>query len=175
MTTKTAVRRVCAAAAGVLLGLAVLQAPVLAATPTAASAPAATRAPASAAPTAGPASGSTALETKFQAAGPDQVGAMNAYDPASRGSFRLYFPANLGARRVPIVTWGNRTGATPPVYESLLKHIASYGYAVVASYTEVAVTLRRDCSSNLRGCLARHRICGQNIRRVAPGQIDQIG
>jgi hypothetical protein len=50
-------------------------------------------------------------------------------------TFDLAYPANLGAGglRHPILTWGNGTSATPNQYGTLLRHLASWGFVVVAS------------------------------------------
>jgi hypothetical protein len=49
--------------------------------------------------------------------------------------YDLYHPRNYGALRFksPIVTWGNGTAATPRMYSTLLSHLASYGFTVIAS------------------------------------------
>jgi hypothetical protein len=49
--------------------------------------------------------------------------------------YDLYYPRNYGALgfKSPIVTWGNGTAATPRMYSTLLSHLASYGFTVIAS------------------------------------------
>jgi hypothetical protein len=174
VTAESAIRRTCAAAAGVLLGLAALQSPALAATP----APAAALA-------AAPAASSTAIETRYQAPGPNQVAALDAYDPASSGRFRVYYPTNAVLKSIPIVTWGNGTGATPPVYEPLLKNIASYGYAVVASYStntgtgkeivagiKYMTAVNNDPRSALRGRLDTSKVAAVGHSQGALGTVN---
>ncbi|MFI6498008.1 alpha/beta hydrolase [Nonomuraea typhae] len=72
---------------------------------------------------------STTIETIYQAAGPWPVAT------GVSGGHRLYYPQTLGAGGVthPIVTWGNGSWATPDHYPGLLGHLASWGFAVVAS------------------------------------------
>lgn len=49
--------------------------------------------------------------------------------------FTVFRPAELGAEGHchPIVTWGNGTGSTPDTYGTLLEHLASHGFIVIAS------------------------------------------
>ena len=68
-------------------------------------------------------------ETIYKAAGPWPVAT------GTSGGHRLYYPQTLGSGGVthPIVTWGNGSWATPDNYPGLLNHLASWGFAVVAS------------------------------------------
>jgi hypothetical protein len=49
--------------------------------------------------------------------------------------YDLYRPANYAALgfQSPIVTWGNGTNGTPAQVSVLLRHLASYGFTVIAS------------------------------------------
>lgn len=48
----------------------------------------------------------------------------------------FYYPADLAAgTRYPILLWGNGTGATPDSYDTLLRHLASWGIVVAAANT----------------------------------------
>ena len=49
--------------------------------------------------------------------------------------YDLFYPSHYGALgfKSPIVTWGNGTGSTPGKYSTLLSHLASYGFTVIAS------------------------------------------
>jgi len=80
-----------------------------------------------------PAGAASAIETQYKTAGTWAVSTANVSDAS--GSYVLYYPTNLGAGGVdhPIVTWGNGTGATPSNYTGVLTHLASWGFAVVAS------------------------------------------
>jgi alpha-beta hydrolase superfamily lysophospholipase len=55
-----------------------------------------------------------------------------------------YSPATLGLGGVrhPVILWGNGTTARPPIYEMLLRHLASHGFIVVAAETPDAGTGR---------------------------------
>ncbi|WP_331531164.1 acetylxylan esterase [Pseudonocardia sp.] len=112
-------RRLGAILIGTLVGLATFQAPAFAAS----------FHPVPAAPAGG------TIESKYAANGPNAVSTQRITDPASGGAFALYYPSNMGSAKLPIITWGNGTGGTPQTYDPLLRHIASWGYAVVASYS----------------------------------------
>jgi hypothetical protein len=57
---------------------------------------------------------------------------------SSGNKFDLYYPANLGAGgfKHPILTWGNGTKAQPGQYDYFLKHLASWGFVIVATEDE---------------------------------------
>lgn len=71
------------------------------------------------------------VESRYQQDGPSRVRTDTVSDGS--GSYRLYYPADLGGTRHPVVTWGNGTDAGPEQYSTLLTHLASWGYVVVAS------------------------------------------
>lgn len=71
------------------------------------------------------------VESRYQQDGPSRVRTDTVSD--SSGSYRLFYPADLGDTRHPVVTWGNGTDAVPEQYSRLLTHLASWGYVVVAS------------------------------------------
>jgi hypothetical protein len=53
----------------------------------------------------------------------------------------FYFPSQLGSNgcsRHPVILWGNGTFTTPPVYDGLLRHLASHGFIVAAANTSNA-------------------------------------
>jgi dienelactone hydrolase len=49
----------------------------------------------------------------------------------------VYRPTTLGQNglRHPVLIWGNGTGATPQIYDGLLRHWASHGFVVAAANT----------------------------------------
>lgn len=75
------------------------------------------------------------VEARYQATGPWAVSTATVNDGSGRAIYQLYYPTALGSGGVrhPIVTWGNGSLATPADYPGLLNHLASWGYAVVAS------------------------------------------
>ncbi|MGB7847629.1 MAG: hypothetical protein WBL63_18605 [Candidatus Acidiferrum sp.] len=77
------------------------------------------------------------IEKKYYAEGPWAVTvslAASCCDSAGN-KFDLYFPTNLGANgfKHPILTWGNGTNATSEHYTYFLKHMASWGFVVIAT------------------------------------------
>jgi hypothetical protein len=74
------------------------------------------------------------VEQRLQGAGPWAVSTGTAGD-ASGGAHTLFYPTNLGASGVdhPILTWGNGSGSSPSNYTDTLRHLASWGFVVVAS------------------------------------------
>jgi hypothetical protein len=80
-----------------------------------------------------PAEAASAVETTYRATGSWAVSTGTA--SAFGGTYKLYYPTNLGAGgfRHPILTWGNGTNATPSKYDGILTHLASWGFAVIAS------------------------------------------
>jgi hypothetical protein len=50
-------------------------------------------------------------------------------------AYTMFRPKDL-MRRHPVITWGNGTGTTPPVYRALLDLYASHGFIVIASNSE---------------------------------------
>jgi hypothetical protein len=68
--------------------------------------------------------------------------------------YRLYRPADYAALgfKSPIVTWGNGTNAAPATYSTLLRHLASYGFTVIAS------TLANTGSGKQIGGAARYLV-----------------
>jgi len=56
------------------------------------------------------------------------------------GAHTVYYPREMdGVCKHPIVAWGNGTGVTGPgVYASLLNHLASHGFVVIAAHTSMA-------------------------------------
>jgi len=74
------------------------------------------------------------VEATYAQPGPYATTTGTAVD--SQGdTFDVYRPADYGAldAKSPILTWGNGTGATPGMYSTLLTHLASYGFTIIAS------------------------------------------
>jgi hypothetical protein len=80
------------------------------------------------------------IELKYYASGPWAVTASpaGACCDSSGNRFDLYYPTKLGAGgfKHPILTWGNGTYAKPDQYDYFLRHMASWGFVVVATEDE---------------------------------------
>ena len=79
------------------------------------------------------------IEQKYYADGPWAV-TVDENDPKaccdSKGNhYDLYYPTNLGANGFlhPIITWGNGTFATSSGSAYFLKHLASWGFVIIAT------------------------------------------
>lgn len=70
--------------------------------------------------------------------------------------YDLYYPGDYAALgfQSPVITWGNGTDGTPAMYSTLLRHLASYGFTVIAS------TLANTGSGNQIAAAARY-LAGQ--------------
>lgn len=82
----------------------------------------------------------SAIETTYAAPGPHEVIRSSVAGPGGAVRFELYLPADLDdlAEPAPVVSWGNGSDATPAQYDGLLRHLASWGFAVVAPTTTSA-------------------------------------
>lgn len=76
------------------------------------------------------------LETTYHSTGAHPVTKRSGTDCcASTGeSYDIWYPADLGTSgpRYPIITWGDGTAAHPQEYDYLLRHLASWGFVVIA-------------------------------------------
>lgn len=91
-------------------------------------------APAAATPAAGTA------ESAYRVPGPWSVNheAGAGCCDTTGAKFDLWYPADLGAEgiRHPVITWGNGTLAEPGRYDALLRHLASWGFVVIATQNQ---------------------------------------
>jgi hypothetical protein len=74
----------------------------------------------------------------FTAPGPYVTTTGTVLDSTGAVADDLYYPANYAALgfKSPIITWGNGTNAVPTMYTTLLTHLSSYGFTVIASTLE---------------------------------------
>ncbi len=77
------------------------------------------------------------IELKYYAPGPwpVTVRTRGACCDSAGNNFDLYYPTNLGANGFlhPILTWGNGTHSTAIHYDYFLRHMASWGFVVIAT------------------------------------------
>jgi hypothetical protein len=82
------------------------------------------------------------IELKYYADGPWAVTARLAAAccDSSGNKFDLFYPTNLGGNAIahPILTWGNGTKAQPGQYDYFLKHLASWGFVIIATQDQNA-------------------------------------
>jgi hypothetical protein len=77
----------------------------------------------------------TPVQDRYAGAGPYGVVHGPLPDPSGAVPFELYRPADLGppGTRHALITWGNGSFAHPVDYDPLLRHLASWGFVVIAS------------------------------------------
>ncbi|WP_227980899.1 hypothetical protein [Nocardia spumae] len=77
------------------------------------------------------------VEARYLEPGPWPVGEHYRFGccDSTGAAYDVWYPANLRDRDVrhPIVTWGNGTAAEPRQYAYLLRHLASWGFVVIAT------------------------------------------
>jgi hypothetical protein len=75
------------------------------------------------------------VEAAYTPAGPYATTTGVVRSSTGQAIYDLFYPARyrpLGFKS-PIVTWGNGTGGTPRKFTTFLRHLASYGFTVIAS------------------------------------------
>jgi hypothetical protein len=77
-----------------------------------------------------------AIEQRYAAPGPEAVTVgLSSQCCDHRGNrYDLYYPSNLsGSRKYAVITWGNGTLGTSSAASYFLRHLASWGFVVVAT------------------------------------------
>lgn len=127
------------------------------------------------------------VEDRYAATGPWAVSTATIRDGTGRAIYELRYPTALGSGGVehPIVTWGNGSFATPADYPGVLSHLASWGFAVVASTSSTTGTGREilagaqhlvaadaDPSSVFHGKLDTARVAAAGHSQGAGGAVN---
>ena len=75
------------------------------------------------------------VQAAFTKPGPYAVTTGTVTDGTGDVIYDLFYPDDYAALgfQSPIVTWGNGTDGTPAMCSTLLRHLASYGFTVIAS------------------------------------------
>lgn len=84
------------------------------------------------------------IEAKYQSQGPWAVSKTVSSVKCDRENrlCDIWYPTNLGSNPIsgvqtgfkhPVISWANGSGQVPAVYEFFLRHLASWGFVVVAS------------------------------------------
>lgn len=79
------------------------------------------------------------IEKTYAAPGGEVYSETEIYDNSGGNLYRIYYPQNLNAGR-PVVVWGNGTGAQPKNYEGIFRHLASWGFVVIDTYSKTTGT-----------------------------------
>ncbi|MDR6721615.1 putative esterase [Paenibacillus amylolyticus] len=80
------------------------------------------------------------IEQHYSQPGSSLVQVEEVMSPTGNPVYRIYYPEFQGDESYPIISWGNGTGATPDHYNELLKHLASWGFVVIDSYSKTTGT-----------------------------------
>ena len=94
------------------------------------------------------------VQAAYTRPGPYAVTTGTVTDGSGDAIYDLYYPDNYAVLgfQSPVITWGNGTDATPAMYSTLLRHLASYGFTVIAS------TLANTGSGNQIAAAARYLV-----------------
>jgi pimeloyl-ACP methyl ester carboxylesterase len=79
------------------------------------------------------------VEAAYTPPGPYATTTSTVTDGAGNAIYDLFYPADYAALgfKSPIVTWGNGTDSTPPQYTTFLSHLASYGFSVIGTTSQL--------------------------------------
>lgn len=116
------------------------------------------------------------IEKRFYADGPWAVSHWPSYGCCDSAGFAfdVYGPSSpgQGGFRHPIVTFGNGTGAAPYNYDHLLRHLASWGFVVVAT-RQPNTGSGREIRDAARFMAAEHTRAGSPFQGTLA--VDRIG
>lgn len=75
------------------------------------------------------------IEAKYSQPGPFAVSSRFGFGccDSTGAKYDIWYPTDLGTARHPIITWGDGTIAVPRQYNYLLRHLASWGFVVIAT------------------------------------------
>lgn len=117
------------------------------------------------------------VKARFTAPGPFATTTGTVLDASGAAVYDLYYPADYAALgfKSPIITWGNGTNAVPTMYTTLLSHLASYGFTVIASTLENTGS-GREIDAGAHYLIAQNHRNGSVFKgRLAVNQVAAIG
>ena len=133
----------------------------------------------------GAASARHPVEAAFSAPGPFATTTGTVMHGAG-AEYDLFYPRHYRALgfKSPIVTWGNGTDAVPTMYATLLSHLASYGFTVIATTltntgsgremdaaAHYLVAMNSTAGSAFEGRLDVHRVAAVGHSQGATGAV----
>jgi pimeloyl-ACP methyl ester carboxylesterase len=79
------------------------------------------------------------VQAAYTPPGPYATTTSTVTDGAGNAIYDLFYPADYAALafKSPNVTWGNGTDSTPPQYTTFLSHLASYGFSVIGTTSQL--------------------------------------
>lgn len=107
------------------------------------------------------------MATEFSAPGP--FATTTTTISTGTATFDVFRPSHYAALhfKSPIVTWGNGTNAVPTMYATLLSHLASYGFTVIAT-TRTDTGSGREIAAAARYLIRANGVAGS----VFAGHLD---
>ncbi|RAI85917.1 chlorophyllase-like protein [Paenibacillus pabuli] len=79
------------------------------------------------------------VEEKYALPGTYEVDTLEIKDKQGEKLYRVYSPQSTDVLH-PVIAWGNGTGALPDNYDQLLRHLASWGFIVIDTYSQTTGT-----------------------------------
>lgn len=79
------------------------------------------------------------IEAKYAVAGDYQVESIEIKDEQGESRYKLYYPLDSGQAH-PLIVWGNGTDALPERYDGVFRHLASWGFVVIDTYSTTTGT-----------------------------------
>ncbi|WP_171056211.1 alpha/beta hydrolase [Paenibacillus sinopodophylli] len=79
------------------------------------------------------------LEEKYALTGSYQVEALEISDKQGEKLYKVYYPSENQLKH-PLIAWGNGTGALPEQYDELFRHLASWGFVIIDTYSTTTGT-----------------------------------
>ncbi len=75
------------------------------------------------------------IEAEYTQPGPYAVTSQLGFGccDSTGAKYDIWYPTDPGSTRHPILTWGDGTAAVPRQYNYLLRHLASWGFVVIAT------------------------------------------
>jgi len=79
------------------------------------------------------------VEEKYASPGEFEVTTMEILNELGEKLYKVYSPNSKGSMH-PLIAWGNGTGALPEQYDELFRHLASWGFVVIDTYSTTTGT-----------------------------------
>lgn len=120
------------------------------------------------------------VQAAFTPPGPYATATATVTNGSGTVIYDLFYPSHYAALgfKSPIVTWGNGTGGTPAGVSVFLRHLASYGFTVIAS-TLPNTGSGKEIDAAARYLVAQDSVTGSvfrghlNVNEVAAAGVSQ--
>lgn len=120
------------------------------------------------------------VQAAFTPPGPYATATGTVTNASGTAIYDLFYPSHYAALgfKSPIVTWGNGTGGTPAGVSVFLRHLASYGFTVIAS-TLPNTGSGKEIDAAARYLVAQDSVTGSvfrghlNVNEVAAAGVSQ--